>query len=152
MGHTTTFALRSTLITLTRSTSPFLWKWFFSWAGYITEVLSFLENVPVFVLEIVENIFNDITSEGQIVNTLVKFDDFSWISACFEIVDWYTHNFVSLKRPATPRLSYKCRLVRFVQNYGSDLALRLLDGRSKKPNRNYAPIRPYLLEHHFING
>ena len=152
MSHTTTFALGSALVTLTRSASAFLWKRFFSRTRYITEILCFLKNVPVFVLKIIENVFNDITSQGQIVNTLVKFNYFTWKSACFEIKDWYLHSFISLKGSAAPRLSHKGCLVRFVQNYGGDLALKNLYGRSKKSNRNHAPIRPYLLKHHFING
>ena len=72
MGDTTTLSLRSTFISLTRCTSAFLRKRFFARACYIAEVFGLFENVAIFILEIIENIFDNIASQRKVVNGLVK--------------------------------------------------------------------------------
>ena len=152
MRDTTTFTLGSALVTLTRCTSTFLGERFFAWTGYISKIFSFLENISIFILEIIKDIFYDVTPKRQIINTLIELDNFTWECASFEIINRHLHSLFGWKGSATPGLSYKICLVIFLQHYWSYFAWRLHHWWCEGSHRDDTLERPYLLEHHFING
>lgn len=71
VSDTTALSLRRTLVTLTRRTSSLLRYRFLTATSNITEVFSFLKDVAVFILPVVEHVLDDVASKWQVVNCLI---------------------------------------------------------------------------------
>lgn len=63
VSDTAALSLRRTLVTLTSCTSTLLRRRFLTATSNITKVLSFLENVAIFILPVVEHILDDVASK-----------------------------------------------------------------------------------------
>jgi len=105
MCYTTTFALGSTLITLTRGTSSLLREGLFTRTSNITKILGLLQDVSIFVIPVIEDILDYVSPERQVVDILVKLCNIPDEFSSLEVEDGHLH--LTLERTVGPRLQDK---------------------------------------------
>ena len=152
MSDTTTLALRCTFVTLTGGTSTLLRKWLLAWTSDITKVFGLFENVPVFVLKVVEYIFYNIASQRQIVNVLVQLNDIACVCARFEVINWNLHRLIWREWSLRPWLFNQTTFIGLLKWNCADIGTWFDNYRSELPESKLASESLNLLKHHFING
>ena len=94
MGHTTTLALRRSFVALTSGTSAFLRHGLFTGTSHVAEPFCFLEDVAVFVLPILKNIFDDVSAQWQVINLGIELCCFSRVLTRLKVKDGDLNCFV----------------------------------------------------------
>ena len=81
MGNTTTLSLRCSLVSLSGSSTTFLWRWFDTRALNITDCLRSLPDRLAFMLEVLEHVVYDVSAKWLVPDFLIELNDFTgWVA------------------------------------------------------------------------